>query len=259
MPTAVDSSAPPTLVRQRTKTEAPSQPTAQRTKAPDATSRPMRVVPPPAPRRRPANATVTRLAPKGRPEPRRKRPRHVWTQQECDLLRLYYRGTTESRRYLAGVLKMSDSAVAGKISRMGLCKRSDRTKWSAEDDEQLKTLLPKYTVSRISKIMHRSVNAVYIRAKRLKISCRDRDDWYTLQEAAEILGMDRRWVRKRVEIGVLKASTHYEHPRSDGYTSAYRIRRGELKNFIRRYPHELNAVNIDVIAVVDLLSGLLPV
>ena len=188
-----------------------------------------------------------------------KRTRHNWTQQERDFIRLYYRGTNESRRYIANVLKVTEYAVAGQVARMGLCKRTDRTKWTPDEDEQLRTLLPKYPVSKVAKIMHRSVNAVYIRAKRLQMSCRDRDDWYTLQEVAEILGMDKRWVKKRIDIGALKAGANYEHKRTDGYTTTYRIRRGDLKNFIRRYPDELNAVNVDLIAVVDLLSGLLPI
>ena len=153
------------------------------------------VRPPPAPSRR--------LAPPPGQKP--KRPRHLWSQKEKDFVRLYYRGTRDSRRYLAAVLKVSEHAVAGQVNRMGLCKRSSRAKWTPDEDEQLRTLIGRYPVSRISKIMHRSPNAISVRAKRLKPSRRDRDDWYTLTEVAEILGVDRHWGR---------APHHGRHPES---------------------------------------------
>ena len=85
-------------------------------------------------------------------------------------------------------LKVSDHAVAGQIARMGLCRRTSRTKWTPDEDEVLRTLLPKHSHIKVAKIMHRSVNAVVVRAKRLEVSRRERDDWFTLADASQILG-----------------------------------------------------------------------
>ena len=190
---------------------------------------------------------------------RPKRSRHNWTQPERDFIRLNYQGSIESRRYLASVLKVSDHAVAGQIARMGLCRRTSRTKWTPDEDEVLRTLLPKHSHIKVAKIMHRSVNAVVVRAKRLEVSRRERDDWFTLADASQILGVDHRWIATRISNGTLKASLHYPGAKSDDSPRAHHISRSNLRNFIRRYPEELNANNLDLISVVDLLSGVLPV
>ena len=240
-------------------TERPSRPAQQ----PEQHAKPPRAQPPAPPSRRaivkPPPAPARLAPPNGQ---RAKRPRHLWSQKEKDFVRLYYRGTRKSRQYLASILNVSEHAVAGQVNRMGLCKRSSRAKWTHDEDEQLRTLIGtligRYPVSRISKIMGRTPNAISVRAKRLKPSRRDRDDWYTLTEVAEILGVDRHWVERRITAGTLKASLQHGS-RKASKPRVYRIRRNELRNFIRRFPQELNSFNIDLITCVDLLSGLLPV
>lgn len=227
--------------------------------------------PPAAPRRNtalqpthpagPANRRDSHLPkpPPTKPTKHTKHTRHKWTPEEQDYIRRHYRGTLRSRQELASILHVSEYAVAGQVSRMGLCRRSDRTKWSSEEDDQLRELISKHPAPKVATILHRSVNAVINRSKRLNMSRRDRDDWYTLNEVCMILGVDHRWAKRRVANGSLKAKPHHGKAKKGEPTHTHHISRRDLKNFIRRYPEDLNANNLDLITVVDLLSGLLPV
>ena len=225
------------------------------------------ITPRPRPPRDAARNTLPGVRPPS-PLAKPKRNRHKWVQREREFIKAHYVGTRQSRRQLALLLSVSEFAVAGQVARMGLCRRSDRTKWSPEEDEDLRKLLPKYPISKVSVMMHRSTNAVSARAKRLNISRRERDDWFNLRDVCDILGVDHRWAQKRIANGALKASIHHRPEDPIRQTTSldeadrphsYHIKRADLKNFIRRYPQDLSANNIDLVAVVDLLSGLLPV
>ena len=105
--------------------------------------------------------------------------------------------------------------------------------------------------------MKRSVNSVNVRMKRLGLKKADRVGWYTLREVCEILGRDHRWVRKRIETGALLAQRHHGlHKTPD--KCMWCIGAKALRNFIRRYPQDLDGRNVDLITVVHLLAGLQP-
>ena len=63
------------------------------------------------------------------------RTNHRWTQEEREVVRREYRQTHKSRRELAAKLGVTEYAVAGQVSRMGLGKRTDRRPWTPEEDE----------------------------------------------------------------------------------------------------------------------------
>ena len=187
------------------------------------------------------------------------RTNHRWTEEEREVVRRDYRQTHKSRRELAAKLGVTEYAVAGQVSRMGLGKRTDRRPWTPEEDERLRELIPQKSATRIAKILHRSINAVTVRAKRLRESQRVRDGWYTKREVSEILGMDHKWVQRRIDAGRLKATWHHgRQPRQNGGGS-WHIEEKDLKRFIRRYPHELNGRNVDLVQVVGILAGIMPV
>jgi len=103
--------------------------------------------------------------------------------------------------------------------------------------------------------MHRSLNSVVVRMKRLHLSRRVRDGWYTKREVCEILGMDHKWVQRRIDSGALKAEPHDPEsplPKKNG-GSCWHITEKDLAKFIVHHPQELNGRNVDLIIVVDLL------
>ena len=179
------------------------------------------------------------------------RVNHRWTKEERELLRREYRKTQESRRELAARLGVSEFAVAAQITRMGIAKVIDRRPWTPEEDERLRRLMPHKSVRRIAKIMHRSINSVAVRAKRIQAFRHIREGWYTREEVCEILGRDPRWVQRRIDNGTLKATHHHGHD--------WHIEERDLRAFIRTYCHELNGRNVDLVQVVAILAGIPPV
>ena len=57
--------------------------------------------------------------------------------------------------------------------------------------------------------------------------------------------------------GSLRASWHHGlQPQNTGQ-SAWHIKEADVKGFLRRHPEELNGRNVDLVAVVDILAGII--
>jgi len=187
---------------------------------------------------------------------------HNWTDEEREIVRRDYSHTRASAIHLAVKIshlsgaRVTEFAVKGQISKMGIAKRSDRHPWSQREKDKLARLMPRYSPLRIARKMHRSVNSVVVMSKRLGISRRHRDGWFTKREVCEILGMDHKWVQRRIDSGAIKATPHYETIPQQLGGSAWHIEEKDLRDFIRRYPEELTARNVDLIMIVDMLAGI---
>ena len=184
-----------------------------------------------------------------------KRVNHQWTDEERDIVRREYAGTHKSRREIAAKLGVTEFAVAGQISKMGIALVTDRRLWTEEEEERLRELLETRTVNQAAKILKRSVNSVTVKAKRIRCSRRDRFGWYTKREICAMLGVDHRWVQRRIDGDQLRASSHYGGSVQQDGMSAWHIKEADLKAFICRYPDELNGRNVDLVAIVNVLAG----
>lgn len=182
---------------------------------------------------------------------------HKWTEEDREVVRRDYQHTMASAGEIATRLGVTFSAVRGQIASMGIAKRSDHQHWTPKEKERLRELIGEYCVRRIARILHRSINSVVVMAKRLGCSRRARDGWFTKMEVCEILGMGHRWVQRRIDSGALKATYHHESRPSQQGSVSWHIEEKDLKEFIRKYPQELNGRNIDLVMIVDILVGLL--
>jgi len=182
---------------------------------------------------------------------------HVWQEWELEIVRRDYTHTHASAREIGAKLGVSEYSVGGQISKMGLGKRSDRRPWLPGEDLRLRELIPRYCPSRVAKIMHRSINSVVLKSKRLGLSRRYRDGWFTKKEVCEIVGMDHKWVQRRIDCGAIKATYHHGHRPKQNGAGAWHIEEEDLVAFIRKYPQELNGRNVDLITMVDILAGLI--
>lgn len=181
---------------------------------------------------------------------------HKWTEKEKQIVRRDYKHNWQSLLTLAKRLGVTPLAIKGQAVALGLCKREDRKPWSQKERERLAELIPKHCPRDVARIMHRSLNSVVVESKRLHISWRVRDGWFTKNEVCEILGKDHKWVQRRVDAGTLKATYHYGHRPSQIGGSAWHIEEKDLCRFIESHPFELTGSNVDLPMIVDILVGI---
>jgi len=181
-------------------------------------------------------------------------PKHKWTEEEREIVRRDYRHTRASRQEIAGRLGVSEYGVAGQVSMMGIAKRSDRRRWTEEEEEQLAELITRSAPTTVARIMHRSVNSIVVKSKRLGCQRRYRDGWFTKRETCEILGVDHKWVQRRIDSGELKATYHNGHRPCQRGAAMWHIAQGDLRLFIIRRCDELTSRNVDLITIVALLT-----
>ena len=183
-------------------------------------------------------------------------PKHRWTEEEKEIVRRDYKGTHDSAQEIADRLGVTFFAVRGQISKMGISFHPDRQKWTPEQDDQVCELIHRYSPQGVARRMHRSINSVVVRAKRLRQYRRDRDGWYTKKDVCEIFGVDHKWLQRRIDSGALVATPHNgSRPKQNG-GACWHITEEALRRFIKRYPQELQGRNVDMIQVVEILVGL---
>jgi hypothetical protein len=181
---------------------------------------------------------------------------HRWTDDERLIVRRDYKGDAASAQAIADGLGISFYAVKAQVQKMGISFQ-DRHYWTEEEDQRLEELMPHYCPGKVAKLMHRSVNSVVLRSKRLGISRRDRDGWYTKRDVCELLGVDHKWVQLRIDCGALKAQPHNpDMPPQKNGGAFWEIREEDLSEYIRTYPQELIGRNVDIIGLVDILCSL---
>lgn len=185
---------------------------------------------------------------------------HKWTDEEMDIVRRDYRGTNASADDIANRLSVMTGeritlcAVKGQVQKLAIAK-VHRQHWTPAEDKRLGELIHRYAPQTVAKKMGRGLNSVVIRARRLRLSRRVRDGWFTKAEVCQILGVDHKWVQDRIDGGQLKASWHNGHKPTRNGSAYWHILETDLKAFLRRYPTELTGRNVDLLMVVEILAG----
>lgn len=181
--------------------------------------------------------------------------KHNWTDEEREIVRRDYQHTHASRQEIASRLGVGEYGVASQIQKMGIAKRSDRHPWSPREDVRLAELITQYAPITVARMMDRTENSIVVRSKRLSISRRFRDGWFTKKEVCEILGVDHKWLQKRIDNEQLKARWHNGTKPTNCGSACWHIKEKDLREFIRRYPQDLTSRNVDLILIVDILVG----
>ena len=186
--------------------------------------------------------------------------KHIWTDDERDIVRRDYRHTNTSASLIAAMLSrpgdpVTRHAVKGVVAKMGIARPAGR-RWSDDDEEILRDLYCRFEIAVVARKMKRSRSAIVLKAKRIGLNRMMRDGWYTKADVCELFGVDHHWVTARVNSGALVAKSNRPDlaPAQKG-GSYWRIQEKDLRSFIRRYPQELQGRNVDMLQLVDLLSG----
>lgn len=185
---------------------------------------------------------------------KRKPTNHKWTEAEKEIVRRDYKGTNASAQKIADQLGVTFCAVKGQAQKLGVMRRKSPP-WKAKEIKILKELVHHKSVGQIAKILHRSPNAVKVKAVRLKLNLRARDGWYTKAEVCEICGEDHNKVQKWIDCGALKATWHFDTEPSKQGMSCWHIEEKDLREFIILYSGELLGRNVDIQQIVWILTG----
>lgn len=185
---------------------------------------------------------------------RQQKANHKWTDEDRAIVRRDYKGTNASADAIAVHLGVTRYAVKGTAAEMGIL-RQKSPPWKPNELELLEEMVPRYSVGQIARKLHRSPNAVKVKAVRLKLKFRARDGWYTKQEVCEIVAEDHRKVQKWIDSGCLKASWHHDRPPSQAGMSAWHIEASDLRDFIIKHCAELLGRNVDLQQIVWLLTN----
>jgi len=182
-----------------------------------------------------------------------KAPKHKWTEEELEIVRRDYDGTNLGAELIAARLGVTKWAVKGQIQKLGIAMQKSPP-WSEKELRKMAELIHKHSVGQIAKALHRSSNAVKIKATRLKLGLRTRDDWYTKAEVCEILGVDHRWVQARIDSGALVATWHNGRKPQQNGMSMWHIETKALRSFIIRHSEELMGRNVDIQQIVWIIA-----
>lgn len=179
--------------------------------------------------------------------------KHRWTDEERAIVCRDYKGTNASAQTIANELGVTLFAVKGQCAKLGI-QQQKSPPWTPEELERLEELVHRYSVTEVAKKLHRSPNAVKIKATRLKLKLRLRDDWYTKKDVTEICGVDHKKAQRWIDQGVLKASWHNGHRPAKAGMAMWHIEARDLRQFIINYSGELLARNVDIQQIVWLLT-----
>jgi len=182
-----------------------------------------------------------------------KAPKHYWTEEERGIVRRDYMGTNQSADRIAAKLGVTRYAVKGQAATMGILQQKSPP-WNDKELEQLSRLIHTYSIPQIAKKLHRSTNAVKIKATRLKLGLRLRDDWFTKKEVCEILGVDHKKVQSWIDNGALVATWHTDRKPQQNGMSMWHIEAKAPKNFLMNYSGELLGRNVDLQQIVWILT-----
>jgi len=185
--------------------------------------------------------------------------KHKWTDEERDIVRREYNGTNQKSQQIADKLsyltgdKVTLFAVKGQAAKMGIM-QDKSPDWTEKELEQISELVHQYSIPQVAKRLHRSPNAVKIKATRLKLGLRARDGWFTKKEVCEMCGVDHKKVQQWIDNGQLIASYHNGVRPSLKGMRMWHIDEQDLRDFILNNSGRLLGRNVDIQQIVWLLT-----
>ena len=165
-----------------------------------------------------------------------------------------YDGSPESVRLIQSKFGFSQSWVYELLYRRGLrLKRVYPKLWTKENEEKLIEFLGLYDRKTTAKKLGFTEKAIRSKIRRLgttETMCRS--EWYTASDVGIILDTWLDTISDRIKSGKLKASPYND--REDGHKHCWMVTRKDLRDYIIKYPGELEGHNVDFVVLVDILA-----
>jgi len=186
---------------------------------------------------------------------------HHYTKADDDLIRRYYNSKEITNAELARRIGVTWGALKYHAACLGLTRTNVNRRWrhfTAEEDKIITTMAGNYAVSSIAAKLKRCPQSILDRMRKLEVSgsYTARENWYTLEDVAVILGISETSVRNMVRQKVLKANTFWGKTPTWGCgRESWRITRESLREYIRRNPQALRNRPFDIVQIVDILAG----
>jgi len=179
--------------------------------------------------------------------------KHYWTDEERSIVIRDYDGTNKTSQKIAANLGVTLFAVKGQAAKLGI-QQQKSPDWTEKELEKLAELIHQYSITQVAKRLHRSPNAVKIKATRLKLGLRTRDGWFTKREVSEICGVDHKKVQGWIDRDLLKASYHNGVKPSKNGMNMWHIKEADLRDFIINNSGQLLGRNVDLQQIIWLLG-----
>jgi len=180
--------------------------------------------------------------------------KHKWTDDERDIVRREYDGHNKTSERIGNKLGVTFYAVKGQAAKMGIMQDKSPC-WTDTEIEKLTEMITQYAPLTIARKLNRSVNSVVVKSKRLGLSRRIRDGWYTKKEVCEILGVDHKKIQRYIDKGELKATWHTEIKPQKNSGACWHIKQQDVKDFIEKNIGDFQGRNVDLTMIVWLLNG----
>ncbi len=130
--------------------------------------------------------------------------------------------------------------------------RHREPRWTQEDIDYLEWAVSRKSIADIAAHLGRTKTAVKVKMKRTSIA--KSDDGYTLRRLCECLGCDHHAVERWIAKGMLRGTRRHSE-RTEQVGDMWLFTDEHVKQFIMRYPNEVDQRRVAWIWVVDLLSG----
>jgi len=181
---------------------------------------------------------------------------HIWSKSDDNYVRENYAHSYASCVSIGNKLgELSPRSVEARAGFLRLT-RDTRAFWTDKDGKKLIDFAGKYPIAIIAKKMGRTEGSVSCKMKRLGLINRHRIDCYSLSDLVVVLGMGREKILNFIESGKLKATNNDPKERIG---IRWHIEEKDLIKFIRKYPSVLQGRNVDMLWLVDILAGILPI
>ena len=186
---------------------------------------------------------------------------YFWDNEKLAIIKANYDGSMKSRAELAERFGVSRIALWHILHRSGLLMRGWKSHWTEEEVEKLIELVPRMRLGEVAQEMGRSINIItakmcHLRRQGVHISLKYRDEWYTAEEIAMILGVDPQRITGYIRSGKLKAEPHDpSNPPAKNSGGMWRISLRRFRRFLHDYPDDITVRrNVDFPVLIDVLT-----